>query len=242
MRIGIVEDELLVAESMSEMLRELGYEVSRPAISYSRAIKMMEEFKPDLVLMDIQLAGKKDGIELAETVRTSHNLPIIFVTANSDRAMIERAKKVKPNAYLIKPFTQNELFAAIEIASHNFAEQNRDSAFATNSAYPNIIMVKDGSAFIKVYVHEILYLQAEHVYVTIYLTDGRKLTVRSGLKDYLQNFDPRNFYLVHRSYAVNLKHLKKIEGNEIVLNQARIPIGKTQKEELLEKMMNLSPR
>jgi DNA-binding LytR/AlgR family response regulator len=239
MRIGIVEDELLVADSMSEMLKELGYEVSKPAISYSRAIKMIEDFNPELLLLDIQLAGSKDGIELAETVRTSHNMPVIFLTANSDAATINRAKNVKPNAFLVKPFTQNELFAAIEIASHNFTEQNRDWAAPANPAYPNILMVKDSNSIVKVYVHEILYLQAEHVYVTIHLKDGRKLTVRSGLKDYLQNFDPRFFYLVHRSYAANLKHVHKIEGNEIVLNRHRIPIGKTQKEELLQRLQNM---
>jgi DNA-binding LytR/AlgR family response regulator len=239
MRIGIVEDELLVAESMGEMLMELGYEVSKPAISYSRALKMIDEFNPELLLLDIQLAGSKDGIDLAQTVRASHNVPVIFLTANSDRATIERAKKTKPNAYLVKPFTQNELYAAIEIASHNFVEQTRDTVVPDKSMYPKVIMVKEGSVFTKVYVHEILYLQAEHVYVTIYLKDGRKLTVRHGLKDYLQNFDPGVFYPVHRSYAVNLRHVHKINGNEIVLNNATIPIGKTQKEELLKRIGKL---
>lgn len=239
MRIGIVEDELLVAESMTEMLIELGYEVSKPAISYSRALKMIEEFNPELLLLDIQLAGSRDGIELAETVRTYHNIPIIFLTANSDRATIERAKKVKPNAYLVKPFTPNELFAAIEIAANNFVEQNREAALSGDSSYSNIIMVKDGNNFTKVFVHEILYLRADHVYVTIHLTDGRTLMVRSGLKEYLENFDPKLFYFVHRSYVVNLKYVNKVEGNEVVLGNIRIPIGKTQKETLLERIKNL---
>jgi DNA-binding LytR/AlgR family response regulator len=239
MRIGIVEDELVVAESITEMLHELGYKVSKPATSYTRALKMMDEFNPELLLLDIQLAGNKDGIELAETVRTLHHIPIIFLTANSDRATIDRAKKVKPNAYLVKPFTQNELFAAIEIASSNFAEQNRADATSSPSTYPGIIMVKDGNNYIKVYVHEILYLQAEHVYVTIHLRDGRKLTVRNGLKEYLENFDPRIFFPVHRSYAINLKQIHMIEGKDVVLNNHRIPIGKTQKEELLQRIQDL---
>lgn len=238
MRIGIVEDELLVAESVSEMLEELGYEVSAPAISYSRALKMVENFNPEVLLVDIQLAGSKDGIDFAQTIRISHNLPLIFLTANSDKATIERAKKVKPNAYLVKPFTQNELYAAIEIASNNFVEQNRDAATASTPA-TGVIMVKEGNSFTKVYVHEILYLQAEHVYVIIYLKDGRKLTVRSSLKDYLQNLNPDIFYQVHRSYAVNLKHVHKIENNDILMNSARIPIGKTQKEELLNRIQSL---
>ena len=235
MRIGIVEDELLVAESIREMLTELGYVVSKPAISYSKAIKMVDEFRPDLMLMDIQLSGSRDGVELAETLRTSHDMPIIFLTANSDRSTIQRAKNVRPNGYLVKPFTQNELYAAIEIAFNNFIEQNR-SASATDSAYPNIIMVKTGTSMVKVYVHEIEFMEAEHVYTVLNLTDKRKLTVRSGLKEYLLNFDPDLFFQTHRSYAVNIKRIRQIEANEVILSNARIPLSKNKKEELLTRI------
>jgi DNA-binding LytR/AlgR family response regulator len=236
MRVGIVEDELLVAESIREMLLESGYEVSEPAISYSHAIRMIEDFNPELLLLDIQLSGNKDGVDLAMTLRTTHNLPIIFLTANSDKATLERVKSVKPNAYLVKPFHQEELFAAIEIAFSNFTEQNREELANTSSPFTNVIAIKQGNVTEKFYVHEILYMLAEHVYVTIFLSNGRKLTVRSGLKDYLQTFDPEVFFMVHRSYAVNLRFVHKMEGNDILMGQTRIPVARAQKDELLKRI------
>src|SRR5215217_4281149 len=120
LKIGVVEDELVIARTILNTLDELGYAHCGPAINYTEAIEMIETEKPDLLLLDIQLSGRKDGFDVAGKLNESHKLPFIFLTANSDIETIDRAKSVKPHAYIVKPFTKEELYAAIEIAFNNF--------------------------------------------------------------------------------------------------------------------------
>jgi response regulator of citrate/malate metabolism len=85
----------------------LNYTVANTASNYKAAIEMIEKEDLQLLLLDINLGGQKDGIDIATYVRTHYTLPIIFLTANSDIATVQRAKTVKPNAYLLKPFTKH---------------------------------------------------------------------------------------------------------------------------------------
>lgn len=232
MKIGIVEDELLVAESIVEILEELGYEPGKPAASYTRAIKMLEEFKPDLVLVDIQLYGSKDGIDLATTIREQADyLPLIFLTANSDRTTIERAKVVKPDAYLVKPFTKRELFAAIEIAFSNIAAMHGESSV---QKYPATLFVKQDQSFLKLRTAEILFAEADHVYVTFYMADGRKILTRATMKEYAAQLNPAFFFQSHRSYLVNLQQIEKVEEAELHIGTHRIPLSRGNKPDLLK--------
>src|SRR5919202_6006521 len=121
LKIGIVEDELVIARTVLSTLDDLGYSHCGPAINYTEAMEMLEQNKPDLLLLDILLSGKKDGVDVAQKLNELYHLPFIFLTANSDGETIDRAKKVKPHAYIVKPFTKEELYAAIEIAFSNFA-------------------------------------------------------------------------------------------------------------------------
>ena len=120
--IGVVEDEMIIADNLCNTLKKIGYQHTQPVSSYATAIEMLEKEKPDLVLLDIQIKGAKDGIEVAHYIREHYDIPFIFLTANSDPATVERAKQTHPNAYLSKPFTKDDLFTAIEICMHNFSD------------------------------------------------------------------------------------------------------------------------
>ena len=84
LKIGVVEDELIIARTILNTLDELGYSHCGPAINYTEAIEMLEQNKPDLLLLDIQLSGKKDGIDVAQKLNELYQVPFIFLTANSD--------------------------------------------------------------------------------------------------------------------------------------------------------------
>src|SRR5436305_5809772 len=101
-KVGIVEDEMIIALGLIETLKGIGYEPGKPATNYTEALKMVAEEKPDILLLDIQLSGIRDGIDIATVVRKDYSIPIIFVTANTDAATIARAKEVSPDAYLVK--------------------------------------------------------------------------------------------------------------------------------------------
>jgi DNA-binding NarL/FixJ family response regulator len=118
-KVGIVEDEMIIAETIRLALKKLGYMPTKPAFSYESAISMLNEEKPDIILLDINLNDELDGVDLAHYININHSLPIIFLTANSDRLTIERSKQTRPNAFIVKPFSNEDLFSAIEIALFN---------------------------------------------------------------------------------------------------------------------------
>jgi PAS domain S-box-containing protein len=111
-----VEDEAIVSMEIAERLQNMGYETVGRATSGEQCLKLVELQRPDLVLMDIRIKGSMDGIATAEKVRNVHQLPVIFLTAYSEDATIERAKLAEPYAYIFKPVGDRELKSAIEIA------------------------------------------------------------------------------------------------------------------------------
>jgi CheY-like chemotaxis protein len=124
-KILLVEDEGVLAASLVEDLDELGY-TARPVNSGDKALSAIAHEPPDLVLMDIKLKGHLDGIQASERVHRNFGIPVIFLTAHSDRSLLERAKLTEPFGYLIKPVGKRDLSSAIEIALYkSLAEKER---------------------------------------------------------------------------------------------------------------------
>ncbi len=123
----IVEDEWIVAEDIKMILGRLGYTETSISSSGDEAIKNAEKDKPDLVLMDIVLEGEMDGIEAANEIRKLFNIPIIYLTAYADEKILERAKITEPSGYIVKPFIDEDLKIAIEIAlyKHKSEEERK---------------------------------------------------------------------------------------------------------------------
>lgn len=115
-RILVVEDELIVARDIVMQLGALGYEVVAQTGEAEQALALIPEAKPDLVLMDIQLAGAMDGIEAAGIVRAQFGIPVVFLSAFSAEAMLSRAKLSEPFGYILKPFSERELRTVLEMA------------------------------------------------------------------------------------------------------------------------------
>ena len=124
-RILVVEDEELIAESLSLALESLGYEVIAVLSSGEEAVAQTEQTHPDIVLMDIRLEGDIDGIEAAEIIRGRCDVPLIYLTGYADDATVERAKVTEPYGYLYKPFEKRELRAAIEVALYKHEAERR---------------------------------------------------------------------------------------------------------------------
>ncbi|ACK69565.1 response regulator receiver sensor signal transduction histidine kinase [Gloeothece citriformis PCC 7424] len=115
-RILVVEDERIVARDIEKRLKKLGYTVPFSVGSGEETLKIVAENPLDLILMDIELKGKIDGIETAEQIRTNYNIPIIYLTAYADDITLERAKATEPFGYIVKPFDEKDLHVAIEVA------------------------------------------------------------------------------------------------------------------------------
>ena len=115
-RIFIVEDEVIVARDIRNQLCELGYETVGHAISAEDCLARVPQLSPDLVLIDIQLAGAMDGISAAQIIRTEHSIPVVFLTAFAADDVIARAKLTEPYGYILKPFSERELRTVLEMA------------------------------------------------------------------------------------------------------------------------------
>lgn len=120
-RILIVEDELIIAEEIRNLLQDYGYIVSGIASNSASALEKIRNSAPDIILMDINLKSSTDGIEIAVSVKDQFRIPVIFLTSYSDTDSVERAKLAEPYGFIAKPFNSNELFGTIETALHRYS-------------------------------------------------------------------------------------------------------------------------
>jgi AmiR/NasT family two-component response regulator len=120
-RVLIAEDEALIRMDLAEMLTEEGYDVVGQAADGEQAIALAERLRPDLVVLDVKMP-KLDGISAAERIAEQRIAPVVILTAFSQRDLVERAREAGAMAYLVKPFSRNDLVPAIEMAVSRFSE------------------------------------------------------------------------------------------------------------------------
>jgi len=235
-RILVVEDEVIIADNICDTLERLGYEALEPALNYTEALENIENEMPDIAILDIQLSGKKTGIDIAKKIHKEYNFPFIFLTSNADEGTVKEAKKVLPPAYLIKPFTKEELYTAIEIALFNFAQKTGEPS-GEDIIIKDALFLKNKGIFTKLLFDDVLYLKSDHVYLEIHLVDGNKQVIRASLNDIIHKFNDK-FIRVHRGYIVNLDYLKSIDNQNlsISIGNNEIPIGKKYREDLLQRL------
>ncbi len=118
-RILVVDDEVIISMQIEERLNSMGYDVVGRATSGREAVDKSRELNPDLVLMDIVMPGEMDGIEASRAIKVDLEIPVVFLTAYADDENIMRAKATEPFGYIIKPFQEREVKAAIEVALYN---------------------------------------------------------------------------------------------------------------------------
>lgn len=124
-KILVVEDELIAAESLALDLQRQGYQVVGIADSGIKAINTIPQTKPDLIIMDILLKGDLDGISTTEQIRNSYPIPVVYLTAYADQNTLDRAKQTSPYGYLVKPYKPQDLSTTIEIALTKYQEERQ---------------------------------------------------------------------------------------------------------------------
>lgn len=236
-KILVVEDEIIIADNICSTLKNIGYTVLEPAINYSEAIQIIETQEPDLAILDIQLSGKKTGLELAKKIKEEYNFPFIFLTSNADVVTINEAKKLAPPAYLIKPFTKDELYASIEIVIHNYTE-NKDKVNNEALIIKDSIFVKEKGALVKVILEDILYIKSSHIYIEIVLKSKQKYIVRFSLNEIIDKL-PSSFIRIHRGFIINSMYLIQINNSSLKVGDEILPIGKTYKLNILNKISSI---
>lgn len=238
----IVEDELIIAEDMKGMLQELQHDVIGIAGSCDEAEKILGRETPDIALIDINLKGTKDGIALARIVRDKYDIPLIFITSYSDRDTVDRAKQVSPDGYIVKPFSKEDLYTAIEIAVFNHARNHGYGLSSGKDESVNIVMkdsifIRKDYMLIKIKFDDLVWIKSEMNYLELFCRENKHL-IRSTLKEFIDKLPAGLFLQVHKSYGINLKYMTAIDHSHIWLKDVRIPIGRSYLE-TVKKTLNL---
>jgi two-component system response regulator LytT len=215
LKILIVEDEIFIADYIQELLEETDFKYVKQANNVVEALAKLNDFNPNVVLMDINIEGDCEGIKLSNNEFKKKS--IIFITAQNDFATIKKAIATNPENYLTKPIKKIDLIAAIELI-----------ALKRNS---NTITVKDGYDYLKLSYDEILYIKSDNNYIDI-LTKSKKYTVRQSLEGFLNNVDKTIFRKIHRSYVINKTFITKITSKSVFLNEIEIPLSRNYEIEL----------
>lgn len=124
-RVLIVEDEPLIAEDIATALRNNDFTVSAIVYSKEDALAELKNNPPDLVVLDINLNGAEEGIEIAKVINDKYFLPFVFLTSYSDKITLNHAKNTQPAGYIVKPFSDAGLYATLEIAVYNHAQKSK---------------------------------------------------------------------------------------------------------------------
>ena len=235
--ILLVEDEFSIAMDLKMRLKKMGYDVAGIALDYEDALQKITLLKPDLILMDIHLGKDADGIDIAQTVYKNFQIPVVFVTAFSDKATIERAMKAMPFGYLIKPFRDVDVDNAVTLAMQQYKElhernvaleflKQQGSAASTIHASQHIYIRNKGQLE-KIMVEDILLLEALDNYTVVH-AGSQKYTVPGLLKDLHNQLPDDRFLRIHKSYVVNTAAIKAIDDNVLILsNSLSVPVGKS---------------
>ncbi len=236
-KILIVEDELIISAHLKLILEKLGYLPYEPIDNKEDALAFLKTNEPDIAILDINLQRNHDGIEIGKYISENCSFPFIYLTSHSNKATISAAKESKPVAFLIKPFTEDKIFAAIEVAMFNYKRTDPEITVEEKlSIFNNCVFIKQNNRFVKVPFEDIIYLQVDDKYIEIYMKEGSKYLVRSSMDTMLEHLKAFTFMRIHRSYAVNLDYLKEINGEVVVINNKEIPIGRAFRDELLKKI------
>ncbi|MCR9063457.1 MAG: LytTR family transcriptional regulator DNA-binding domain-containing protein [Cytophagales bacterium] len=238
-KILIVEDEMLIAANISLDLSSMGYDVIGILPRAEEALLHIAQNKPDILLLDIQLKGKMNGIELAKKVKESDDIPIIFLTANSDEKHFDLAKEAKPHAFISKPFKKLDLQRAIQLVENRLKEdQIANSPQKPIAILEGYVFIRDNEKMIKLAIDEIEYIEAERNYCRIYTTTKEHLVVIT-MKEMESKLPSHPFVRIHRSYIVNLTHIVEVTSQNLTINGKTLPISKTSKEELLQRIRTI---
>jgi len=234
LRAIIIDDELIAIEALKVLLgRHKGIKVVASATSPGKGIELIDDYRPDVVFLDISMPGM-DAFDLLDNLNYK-NFKLVFTTAHEEYAI--KAIKSKAFDYLLKPIDNEELNACVDAIIHSCDE-------STTHPKPNGIIelsVRDGIIFIK--PRDIIRLEASGSYTAFHLVGGIKHLASKSLKEYEQQLDTRHFFRCHNSHIINLHKVVKLvstDGLFVRMEDGSMPeVARKNKDAFLEHLKNM---
>lgn len=219
-RIYVVEDMGITRAMITNVLKRSGFLVTGSTASAEKAWSEIQKKGVDLVLLDINLKGEKNGLWLAKKIRATLNCAIVYLTAYGSKTILEKIHDTEPDGYIMKPFNNPTLLSTIKVACRKFEEQKAKE----KPEKIETIIVKTHGKTVKLQKSELVYLQSESNYVNIH-TLSQVYKVRGKLSELMNNLDCPYLYRIHRRYAVNAKMVTVFGKNTLVVANENLPIS-----------------
>lgn len=238
LRLLLLEDLDEEAAEVTDLLEENNYEVIRVKNSMEAEKEIKNRFF-DIIILDIMIDGKQEGISLAHRLnRQNIEVPFLFLTSMQSKTVFDEAKLANPYTYLLKPFNKLELLYSLELALEKFHQQSSSISLSDKNAIvsPSFLFIKKKRSVVKVDTTSIIYVEVEEKYCNIIAQNGNyliKLSL-SKVKNLLNDVD---FAQTHRSYLVNKKMIQEIyfEDNLLVLEgNYKVPFSERYKNQFIK--------
>lgn len=220
-KILIVEDELMIAGNLARMLRKHGYSVPAIAIDYEEARAALKKEPFDLVLLDINLSGKRGGIEVAEEINKKYKIPFFYITSNTNKATLETLKITKPAGYLSKPIQAVTLTTNIDILFESMGQRSRE------------VLIKVGTSTHCYQLDDLLYAQADHVYTELFHKKGSDV-LRISLQALMKEIPKHEMIRINRSEAVCRKAIERLDKNYVYIEDKSFKISRGLSDEVMD--------
>lgn len=225
-KILIVEDEPLIADDIAEILEKNGYDVVGIADEAEEALDLIAECRPAVALLDINIEGDQDGVQLAAQL----SIPFVFLTSYYDHATLERAAKTNPSGYIVKPFNESDLLANLGLALQKQPAKNK------SNVQPEKLFFRKDQEILSVMSDEIVYAEAYDNYTNLF-TSSDKYIISHTLKSVEEKLTPLGFVRVHRSYLINFKLIDSISENSVFLAGHKVQISKSYRKSLMDQLI-----
>ena len=232
----IIDDEPLARECIADYTRQVDFlQVTGMGTNPLELASLLNDHKIDLIFLDIQMPVM-NGIDF---LRMTQNPPMVIITTAYPTFALE-GFQLDVLDYLVKPITFNRFFKSVTKAKdyHRLLERSSSAKDpSARSTAEDYFFIKCDHKYERIYFDDILYVQGLQNYVTIYTRKGKYITLLY-LKNVEENLNKDTFIRVHKSYVVSISKIESIEGNEIIIQSARIPISRNYRDEVIEKVVN----
>ena len=230
--ILIVEDEALIADQLAVMLESEGYSITEIVDEAEEVFSALNENKVDLILLDINLAGAMDGIDIAHRINADFKIPFLFLSSNTEPTTLKRMSVTQPVTFITKPFQKETVLAALELA------KQRNAPLQEKNEHNDQLFVKNGHVWEKVKLSELLYIEAQDNYIALHTTSGRKM-ILMPMKTIEEQLDEQQFLRVHRSYIVNMNVIDTVGPKHLMIGKTEIPMSSSGKEKVMQRIARL---
>jgi DNA-binding LytR/AlgR family response regulator len=234
LKILILESQMIIAADVSLQFSKLGYDVIGIHTRPEDAVKTIQTNRPDIVLMSIEMQGKAAGLKMARRILETYLIPVVFLSANTDKELFKEIVDTQPYAFITKPFDKESLKRGIETTLKRMAAEGLWKKEQQVPVHKNGLFILHKDHFLKIEINDILFVKANRNYCQL-STPEKAYRLSVPLRKIEDQLPGSQFIRVHRSFLVNLNKINTLQehGKHLTVQNYQIPISRRLRREVL---------